>query len=689
MSQLTRQSEEAHCYEFGLFRVDAANRLLLRSGEVVPLTSKVFDILLVFVQNSGRLLDKDEVMREVWPDSFVEEGNLARNVSTLRKALGENPHEHQYIVTVPGRGYRFVARVRESESNGDALVVEERIRARIIADEEVEAGDESAPPGLHDSAGLVRSDEPAALETNLSLATQDATTKATHSTARAGQLIGRLARHRLSVLLGAAALIIAASVAAYFYVARGGKVTADRAAINSVAIMPFVNVGADPNMEYLSDGITESLINHLSLLPHLKVKSRNSVFHYKGRELDAQAVGRELDVQAVLTGRIVQRGDDLSIGVELVDARDNTHLWGEQYERKLSDVLSVQREITQEIAEKLRLPLTETEQKLVNKGYTENAEAYQLYLKGRYFWNKRTHEGLKKGIEYFDQAIERDPNYALAYSGLSDSYNGLTQFRGLSPDEAMPKAKAAALKALEMDDSLAEAHASLAQVKKNYEWDWTGAEVEFKQAIKLNPNYASARQWYAMFLSAVGRHDEALTEIRRAKELDPVSLMINTSEGWILFCARRYDPAIKQLRKTIELDPNFANAHFKLAMVYEAKGMYDEAAEEYLKDDLLSGRRQEEVALLRAAYAASGWEGYCRAQLKLLKERSEREYVSTEYFVLTSLQLREREQAFEWLQKAYEERSAMLVNLKIHPRFDIIRSDPRFADLLWRMNLSR
>ena len=688
MSQLNRQLEEMHSYEFGPFRVDAANRLLLRSGEVVPLTSKVFDILLVFVQNSGRLLDKDEVMREVWPDSFVEEGNLTRNVSTLRKALGESPHEHQYIVTVPGRGYRFVPCVRESGSNGDALLVKERMRARIVTEEEIGAGDESVPPGLPDRASLMRSDELAARETNVSLAAQTVTTQAAHSPTHTGRLTGRLAQHRLVIVLGAAALIIAASVVAYLYVARGGKMTADQGAINSVAVMPFVNVGADPEMEYLSDGITESLINQLARLQNLKIKSRNSVFHYKGREVDAQAVGRELGVQAVLTGRIVQRGDALSISVELVDARDNSQLWGEQYERKLADVLAVQRAITQEITEKLRLPLAGADQNLVNKRYTENAEAYQLYLKGRYFWNKRTGAALQKAVEYFNQAVAKDPAYAQAYAGLADCYSLYSTYEVSSGNDSFPKAEEAAMKALALDDTLAEAHTSLAFVSYHYEWDWARAEREFKRAIELNPNYATAHHWYGEYLGVVGRFDEAVAEYRVALQLDPLSFVVNLDLGWDFYLARRYDDAIAQYRKALEFEPNSPIVHSILSQAYEQQGKYAEAADEYLKALQAEGFNTQQLTPLKAAFAASGHEGFLRAKLAWWRVRAQKYHVQPVDVAQNYASLHKKAEAFTWLQKAYAERSADMVFLKTSSAYDNLRDDSRFTDLLRRMNLA-
>ncbi len=342
-----------------------------------------------------------------------------------------------------------------------------------------------------------------------------------------------------------------------FFRGRGG-------AIESIAVLPFANVSADPNTEYLSDGITDTLISSLSQLPKLRVLARSTVFAYKGRENDARKVGRELNVDTVLLGRLTQRGDTLMIQTDLVKVADGSELWGQQYDRKLSDILTVQGEIAKQISENLRLKLTGEERRQLVKQYTENSQAYQAYLKGRYYWNRRTEEGFQKGVKYFQEAIENDPNYALAFAGLADSYDLLPRYGFLAPNEGYPEAKEAAIKALELDDTLAEAHASLGYAEVNYDWDWAGGEKEFKRAIELNPGYATAHHWYALYLAASGRLDEATSEIKRAQELDPLSLIINSNLGRILYFARKYDQAIEQFRKTIELDPNFADTHIRL-----------------------------------------------------------------------------------------------------------------------------
>jgi eukaryotic-like serine/threonine-protein kinase len=490
-----------------------------------------------------------------------------------------------------------------------------------------------------------------------------------------------LSRHAL--MAGALLALVVAVALTYALVSRRGATTERPPEIRSLAVLPFANIGGNPDVEYLSDGITESLIDSLSQLPNLKVRSRNSVFHYKGREIDARDVGRELSVQAVLTGRVVQRSDGLSISIELVDARDSTHLWGEQYNRKLTDILQLQEEITNEITGKLQPRLSGEEKKRLRKRYTENAEAYQLYLKGRYAWNKRSEEWVKKGIEYFNQAIELDPNYALAYTGLADSYNVLGILSVLPPRESYPKARMAAQKALELDDSLAEAHTSLARVKKDYEWDWAGAEQEYKRAIALNPNYPTAHHWYDILLSEMGRHAEALAEAKRAQELDPLSIIINSNVGWVLFNMGQVDQAIEQERKALELDPNFVFALDRLARFYEFKGMYGEAVANYLKARTLSGAGPEAVAALKEAYAASGIKGYWRRRVQQLKIQAQQGYVSRYSIAEAHVRLGEKDQALEWLKRGYEEHEN-IAYLKVDPMLGSLRLDPRFQDLLRR-----
>jgi len=518
-----------------------------------------------------------------------------------------------------------------------------------------------------------------------SFPTQGSTPSLTHPSSSVEYMLAGIKQHKLAMVI--VALVLASGVVglvAYLH-ARNTEV-----AIESIAVLPFANQNHDPDSEYLSDGLTESIINSLTQLPNLKVIARSSVFRYKGKETDPMAIGNELGVRTVLTGRILQRGDNLMISTELLDVRDNKQLWGEQYSEKISDLLSVQREIAKEITGNLRLKLSGAEQNRVAKHYTENPEAYQLYLKGRFYWNKRTEEGVEKGIEYFQQAVEKDPKYALAYTGLADSYSLLTMaidVGSLSPTQAIPKARAAAMKALELDDTLAEAHTSLAFIKLNYDWDWSASEKEFKRAIELDPNSASAHHWYSHYLMAMGRIDESLAESKRALELDQFSLIINTHLGWHYIYAHQYDLAIEQLRKTIDMDPNYGMAHWYLGLAYEQSPMYAQAgAEIRTAKDLLKNNVGVEAGIGRVD-ALSGKRAEAQKVIDELKDMSKQIYVSSYHVASIYASLGDKERAFEWLENAYKERSDSLVYLKVDPKVDSLRSDPRFTNLVRRVGL--
>jgi serine/threonine-protein kinase len=458
--------------------------------------------------------------------------------------------------------------------------------------------------------------------------------------------------------------------------------------IESVAVLPFTNANADPRIEYLSEGITDSIINSLSELPNLKVIARSSVFRYKERAVDVQVAGRELNVQAVLTGRLIQQEENLFISAELADVSDNTHIWGTQLNRRLSDVLTVQEEISRGITEKLRPTVSKEQAKLLTKPYTENREAYLFYLKGRYLWNKRTPEEVKRSIELFGQALQEDPLYAMAYAGLADSYSLLGDYGALPPKEGFQKAKAAATKALEIDDKLAEAHTSLAHAEL-YEWRWPDAEKEYRRAIELKPGYATAHQWYANHLVALGRFNEAHTEMSLALEIDPLSLIINEVAGLHLYLSRKYDSAIAQLQKTVELDANFIPAHATLGQAYLQKHMYGDAVGEIQKAVAISGRNPDYLADLGYAYAVSGDKRKARMILDELTYMSSRRYVSPYCKAVVYSGLDEKEQALKWLENAYADRSSELMFIKGDPIFDKVRTDSRFLDLLRGMGLSR
>ncbi|MDQ6651300.1 MAG: protein kinase, partial [Acidobacteriota bacterium] len=504
---------------------------------------------------------------------------------------------------------------------------------------------------------------------------------ASRPTSSAEYVVSGISRHKRAAL---AALLVVAGIAAvswYYFHSQNSKV-----AIHSIAVLPFTNVSKDTEMEYLSDGISESLINSLSQLPDVKVIARSSAFKYKGTEIDMKEVAKALGVEAILTGRVTQRGENLSISVELVNASDKTQMWGEQYDRKMSDLLAIQHEIAREIVEKLKLKVS-GEEKGPAKHYTESNEAYQLYLKGRFYWNKREKESNKKSIEYFNQAIEKDPSFALAYAGLADSY--LVPANPLPSREKMVKAKAAAMRALELDETLAEAHASLGRVAARYAWDWTAAEKEFKRAIELNPRYATAHQWYGGYLETMGRLNEALAQRNLALELDPLSLVINFEAGLGLYYDRRYDQAIEQFQKTLELDPNFSPPQGFLLAAYEQKGMYDKAiAESKLAISQKGSEWPMAMAALGRVYAVSGKKAEAQAVINQLKQPSPEEHVLPYAIALVYAGLGEKDQAFAWLEKAYEERAfAITQGLKRDPRWDSLRSDPRFQDLMRRVGL--
>jgi serine/threonine protein kinase/tetratricopeptide (TPR) repeat protein len=545
------------------------------------------------------------------------------------------------------------------------------------------AGIHMTGPPAKSEAVTTESGEPALGETVDGQGVQTGQPAAPPVTSADGTVGEMKRRQRFVIVALAGLLIVAVAIASYLYFTRR----------DSIAVMPFSfastdpNVMADPDREYLSDGITESIINTLSRLHNLKVIARSSAFRYKGKDIDPRAVGRDLGVRTVLTGRIVQRGDSLTISAELIDVGDNKQIWGEQYERKISALLSVQKEIVKEVSANLRLRLTGEEKKQAAKNYTQNAEAYQLYLKGRYHWGKRTEEGIKRSIEYFNQAIEVDPDYALAYSGLADGYVVLSTFYVLPPKEAFAKGKSAALKSLEIDNNLAEAHASLSIVRLFYEWDWPSYESDAKQAIQLNPNYATVHYEYAQELAALGRLAEAIREAKRAQELDPLANDINTTTGWIFYFARNYDEAIKQYRSVIETDPNYFRSHRLLGTSLLKKGQPEEGIAEIQKAVALSGDSVEEKAYLGYAYAAIGRRNEAQKVINELTEQSHRKYISPYLLALVYTGLGDKDQAFEWLEKAYSDRAVNLIWLNVEPIFDNLRSDPRFANLVRRVGL--
>ena len=595
---------------------------------------------------------------------------LKKEPAPLARYSHEAPAELERIVT------KALTKDREEryQSARDLLVDLRNLKRKLEVDAEI---DRTGPIKLDSASSTSGGPGPKGTISGPAAATAPAASSAQY-------IVSGIKQHKLAVAIAIVVLFVAGVGVAFYLHARNNEV-----AIDSIAVLPFDNQNHDPETEYLSDGFTDSIINSLTQLPNLKVIARSSVFRYKGKQTDPIAVANELGVRAVLTGRIMQRGDSVTIGVELVDARDNKQLWGEQYERKLSDMISVQREIAQEITSNLRLRLSGSEQERATKHYTEKPDAYQLYLRGRFYWNKRTGEAIKTAIEYFNQAIEKDPGYALAYVGLADCY--VVPANPQPPNEKMPKARAAAMRALELDETLAEAHTALARVLVVYDWDWAGAEKEFKRAIELNPRYAGVHQWYGGYLEMLGRRDESLAERRQALELDPLSLTINFELGLAFYYARDYDKAIQQFQKTLELDPNFPLVYAHLPAAYEQKGMYDEAIAGFQKGITLRGGTEWSFSMsgLGHVYGLSGKKAEARAVLDELQRTSRQQYVPADSIALIYAGLGEKDQALTWLEKAYEEHAFKMAWLKVEPQWDSLRSDPRFADLVRRVGLSK
>jgi TolB-like protein/protein involved in temperature-dependent protein secretion len=487
------------------------------------------------------------------------------------------------------------------------------------------------------------------------------------------------------LFFGFAALIVVSliALAGYRYFGSGGRARQ----IESVAVMPFVNAGGNPDLEYLSDGITESLINSLSQVATLSVKARSSVFTYKGKDVTPQQVAEDLAVQAVVNGRLQQMGDLVVLNVELVDASSGDQIWGEQYSRQLTDLVRLQSDIARDVSGKLRSRLTGAEQQRVTKNYTDNTEAYQLYLRGRHHWNRRTPEDIRKSIEFFQMAIDKDHSYALALAALAEGYILFPNYRIGTPADNYPKARNAALKALEIDGSLAEAHNALASVISNYDWKFADAEAEWRKALELNPNYASAHQWYAEFLMSMGRYREALAEMKRARELDPLSLIINAMLGIALHLDGQWEPAIEQLKKTVEIDPDFPRTRLYLAEVYQGMGRFEESADEFAKFFILNGGSAEEAARLservKNASRMDGETGHFREMAELMERGpGAPPAIRASYWG----RARDLDKAFAILEKAYSDHDDSLLMLKDY-RFDPLKSDPRYKDLIRRIGL--
>jgi TolB-like protein/Tfp pilus assembly protein PilF len=600
---------------------------------------------------------------------------LQKEPAPMTRYAHEVPSELERIVT------KTLTKNREEryQTAKDLLIDLRNLKRKLEVDAEI---DRTTPPELRAGTSTSSGERTPATTSASTAATPPA--GFTHPASSAEYIVSGLKQHKVAAAIIAGVVLIglaagAIGVSTYLH-ARNTEV-----AIESIAVLPFENQNHNPDVEYLADGVTESIINNLSQLPSLRVSPRSTVFHYKAKEKDSLAIGKELGVRAVLSGRVLQRGDNLTISVELVDVRDNKQLWGEQYNRRVVDALAVQQDISREISERLRLKLPGGGQQQLAKRNTGDAEAYQLYLQGRYYFFKATEDGASRAVEYFNQAIEKDPNYALAYAGLADAYYGLGDVK-YAPRESMPKMKAAAQKALEIDETLGEAHNSLAIVSYVYEWDWSTAEREFKRAIDLNPGYVFAHHQYGWLLALSGRQTEATSELTRALQLDPLSLLITVDNNVPYVLSKQYDRGLEFAQKGEEMDPNFFLAHYVQGWIYDKKGDYEKAIAK-----LQRARQLEDQPWISCwlghAYAASGDRRNAQKIINDLNELSKRRYVSPYFTAEVYAGLKDKEKTMEYLEKAYEDKSVWLVWLKVEDIFDFLRPDPKFQDLLRRVGL--
>lgn len=635
--------QEKHLFEFGPFRLDVIERQLFRNGRPVSLTPKAYETLLLLVERSGRVLTKDELMRAIWPDTFVEEANLAHNISLLRKALGETPDEQHYIQTIPRRGYRFIAEVRQPEDEDGKV----QVQAEPI-------------PVLSDDRSLSQND------------------------AAVGPAVFSRRSFRVPALVAGVLLILVGITALFLWFRRFDPAPRFR----TLAVLPFKPIASTDRDESLELGMADTLIARLSASGKISVRPFSVVRKYSGLEQDAVTAGEELKVDAVLDGNIQRSGDRMRVTVRLVSVRDSRQLWAGSFEEKFTDIFAVQDAVSQRVAEALALRLSGEEAGRLTSHSTEDAEAYRLYLKGEYLSNKFTPEGANTAIEYFNQAISRDPSYARAYASLAKSYGVIGINGWLPPKEAFPRAKAAATKALEIDDQLAEGHAVLGATEMFYEWNWSAAEREFQRAIDLNPDYPDPHRLYSYLLTATGRFDESIAQTELNLRLDPLSPVSYADGVRAYYFARRYDEAVEANRKANEMDPNFAIAHLVAGAAYEQKGMYDKAVAELQKANNFPGGFSEAMAALGHTYAVSGKRSEALKILGELKNISQRRYVSPLDFAILYAGLGDKQSALENLEKCAEERVGWLINLKVDPRFADLHTEARYTNLIRRLGLA-
>lgn len=642
-------------YRFGVFEAIPRSGELLKKGARVQLQDKPFRLLILLLQAGGQIVTRDEIRARLWPEgTFVEfDDSLNAAVKKVRAALGDSAEHPRLLETVPKVGYRFIAPVTKAQESVAANTAEQTLADGLSLEQNSTPTSSKPLGGNHlSSADLGTAYRPSKLL-------------------------------RVAAAFSVVFAVVVLGLTSYLHK------PASRVRMQSLAVLPLENLSGDPRQQYFADGITDELITNLAKISSLSVISRTSAMRYRGAKKPLTVIGSELNVEAVVEGTVARSENKVRVTVQLVDARNDRQLWAESYEYELVDLVQLQSDIAAAIADQIQITLTPADKQRLAQTRPVNSEAHEAYLKGLYFWNERTAESLKTSIGYFEEAIRKDPNYALSYSGLADAYDVATDYDLLPPRDSYSKGRAAALKALELDPMLAQAHATLADLKAAYEWDWTGAETEFKRALELNPGYATAHHWYAQFLTARGRHGEALAEIRRAMNLDPLSPSINAFAGSALYMARKYNESAEQLSKMTASEPGYAPAHYFLGFTHEKQGKLADAIEEFKKSVDLSGGDPSYLAALAHAYGLSGNQREARAICRSLEKRAGTEYVSSFDIALVYLGLSQKERTLDWLSRAYEEDDPNMNFLNVDPTLDGIRSERRFQDLLRRIGVGQ
>ena len=643
--------EAKQFYRFKSFRLSILERQLLHESTPVALTPKAFEVLAVLVERSGHLVEKEELLKLVWGDAFVEEANVTRIVHTLRKVLGEDDNGNKFIETVAKKGYRFVAEVTE-------------------------VGEAAAPDSATDKPEAFKVVEPLSADNS-----QPLLTKAEQTFPQQAAKPKLKTRLLLFAGGGFSAVLLLGWLA--FYLPSKPKMSASDVSVKSIAVLPFKPLSADGRDKGLELGMADTLINKLSGIKRLAVRPLGAIRRYVAIEYDSVAAGKDLGVDYVLEGSLQMIGEQTRVNVQLLSVKDGTAVWTDSCDKQCSTIFELQDAIAARIATSLAIKLSGEDRVRLAKHSTENPDAYRAYLLGRYFHDKRTPETTEQSIEYFEQAVKLDPHYARAYATLADAHISLAKMSVSLLDDVMPQAKAAAEKALEIDDTLAEAHASLGSIKF-FEWDWAGAEREFKRAIEINPNHEHHHTDYEFYLINMKRFDEAVAESKRVLELDPVSVVYNRNVAVMLYFARRYDEAIEQCQKTLKLDPNMKTVFNWLSRAYEQKKEYDQAVEAYLKFWEFEG---ETVAAYREIYATSGWKEFWRKRLDLLKVRAKPRGFHLVGMAENYARLGEKDQAFACLEKAFDQREVAITIQNPDPFWDSYHSDPRFIDIIRRMGI--